>query len=80
MEIILESSNMQSAYKRVVSNNYRTLIKELKKRGVEHETAVTVGCSRKGVWYMTKTHWLHIALPNAYFDILGLRYPWINSA
>ena len=60
--------------------NYRTRIKELKKRGIDHETAVTVGCSRKGPWRMSKTHWVHIALPNGYFEILGLRYPWISSA
>jgi RNA-directed DNA polymerase len=52
--------------------NYKTRIRELKRRGVYHDTAVRAGCSRKGPWRMSRVKWVMIALPNAYFKSLGL--------
>jgi hypothetical protein len=34
--------------------NYRTRVRELKKRGIPHLEAVLNGCSRKGPWRMSK--------------------------
>jgi RNA-directed DNA polymerase len=47
--------------------NPRTRIRELRKRGIAHQLAVSVGNARKGVWRMSKVKWVIIALPNAYF-------------
>lgn len=59
--------------------NPRTRVKELKKRGVYHDTAVTTGNSRKGSWRMSKVKWVIIALPNEYIRrTLGLFLPGIN--
>lgn len=52
--------------------NRRTRIRELKKRGISHATAVRTGCARKGSWRMSRVKWVIIALPNAYFKSLGL--------
>jgi RNA-directed DNA polymerase len=52
--------------------NRRTRIRELKKRGVNHDDAVRAGCSRKGPWRMSRVKWVIMALPNAYFKSLGL--------
>lgn len=60
--------------------NYRTRIRELKKRGISHYTAVRVGCSRKGPWRMSKVKWMAFALPRAYFISLGLFLPGPPSA
>jgi len=42
--------------------NYRTRIRELKKRGISHSIALFVGCSRKGPWRMSKVKWVAYAL------------------
>jgi len=55
--------------------NYRTRIRELKKRGIPHLKAVLNGCSRKGPWRMSKVKWVAYALPRAYFISLGLFLP-----
>jgi len=47
--------------------NPRTRIRELRRRGISHRLAVSVGNARKGVWRMSKVKWVIIALPNAYF-------------
>ena len=60
--------------------NYRTRVRELKKRGISHSTAVPVGCSRKGPWRMSKVKWVAFALPRAYFISLGLFLPGPPSA
>lgn len=60
--------------------NPRTRVKELKKRGVYHLHALLTGCSRKGAWRMSKVKWVVIAMPNAYFDQLGLFLPGPRSA
>jgi len=52
--------------------NYRTRIRELKKRGISHDDAVRTGCARKGPWRMSRVKWVVMALPNAYFKSLGL--------
>jgi group II intron reverse transcriptase/maturase len=52
--------------------NYRTRIRELKKRGIKHDDALRAGCSRKGPWRMSRVKWVVMALPNAYFKSLGL--------
>lgn len=60
--------------------NYRTRIRELKKRGISHSNAVPVGCSRKGPWRMSKVKWVAFALPRAHFISLGLFLPGPASA
>jgi len=55
--------------------NYRTRIRELKKRGIPHLKAVFNGCSRKGPWRMSKVKWVAYALPRAHFISLGLFLP-----
>jgi RNA-directed DNA polymerase len=60
--------------------NPRTRVKELKKRGIYHLHALLTGCSRKGAWRMSKVKWVVIAMPNAYFDQLGLFLPGPRSA
>lgn len=52
--------------------NRKTRIRELEKRGIRHDDAVRVGCSRKGPWRMSRVKWVVMALPNAYFKSLGL--------
>ena len=56
--------------------NRRTRVGELLKKGVYHTYAVTTGCSRKGPWRMSKVKWVNIALPDTYFTLLGLVFPW----
>jgi group II intron reverse transcriptase/maturase len=57
--------------------NRKTRVTQLLKRGVSREYAVTTGCARKGTWRMSNVKWVNIALPDAYFHSLGLRFPWI---
>jgi len=57
--------------------NRRTRVRELLKRGISRNFALTTGCARKGPWRMSKVKWVHIALPDAYFTSLGLLSPWI---
>ena len=57
--------------------NRRTRVRELQKRGIYKETALKTGCSRKGAWRMSQVKWVMIALPNKYFESLGLVIPWI---
>ncbi|MEJ2467449.1 MAG: group II intron maturase-specific domain-containing protein, partial [Candidatus Thiodiazotropha sp.] len=45
--------------------NPRTKIRELRKRGISHRLAVSVGNARKGAWRMSRVKWVIIALPNA---------------
>jgi RNA-directed DNA polymerase len=60
--------------------NYRTRVRELKKRGIPHLKAVFTGCSRKGSWRMSKVKWVAYALPRAHFVSLGLFLPGPPSA
>jgi RNA-directed DNA polymerase len=60
--------------------NRRTRVRELLKRGVSRSYALTTGCARKGPWRMSIVKWVVIALPNRYFDSLGLSFPWQSSA
>ena len=55
--------------------NYRTRVRELKKRGIPHRQAVQNGCSRKGPWRMSRVKWVAYALPRAHFISLGLFLP-----
>lgn len=55
--------------------NPRTRVKELKRLGISHLKALLTGCSRKGSWRMSKVKWVVVAMPNAYFDSLGLFLP-----
>ncbi len=57
--------------------NRRTRVRELLKRGVFRDYAVTTGCARKGPWRMSVVKWVHIALPDNYFKSLGLVFPWV---
>ena len=57
--------------------NRRTRVRELLKRGISRDFALTTGCARKGPWRMSKVKWVHIALPDVYFSSLGLLFPWI---
>ena len=56
--------------------NRRTRVRELLKRGVSRDYAVTTGCARKGPWRMSWVKWVHIALPDAFFEKFGLVIPW----
>ena len=60
--------------------NYRTRIRELKKRGIPHSKAVRVGFSRKGPWRMSRVKWVAFALPRAHSISLGLFLPGPPSA
>ena len=57
--------------------NRRTRVRELLKRGVYRDQALTTGCARKGPWRMSKVKWVQIALPDAYFTSLGFLFSWI---
>ena len=57
--------------------NRRTRVRELLKRGVSRDFAVTTGCARKGPWRMSRVKWVQIALPDSYFESFGLVFPWI---
>jgi RNA-directed DNA polymerase len=57
--------------------NRRTRVRELLKRGVSRNFAITTGCARKGPWRMSKAKWVNIALPDAYFKSLRLMFPWV---
>jgi RNA-directed DNA polymerase len=56
--------------------NRKTRVRELLKRGVSQNYAVTTGCARKGPWRMSKVKWVNIALPDKHFKSLGLSFPW----
>jgi len=56
--------------------NRKTRVRELLKRGVSRNYAVTTGCARKGPWRMSKVKWVNIALPDKHFESLGLSFPW----
>jgi RNA-directed DNA polymerase len=59
--------------------NPRTRVRQLKKRGIFHKSAVMTGNARKGAWRMSRVKWLIIALPNNYFRrILGLFLPAVH--
>jgi RNA-directed DNA polymerase len=59
--------------------NPRTKIRELRKRGISHRLAVSVGNARKGAWRMSRVKWVIIALPNAYFRrVLKLFLPGVH--
>jgi RNA-directed DNA polymerase len=50
----------------------RTRFAELRKRGVNKDLAATSAGSAHGPWNLSRSPALSIALPNAYFDSLGL--------
>jgi len=56
--------------------NRKTRVRQLLKRGVCRNYAVTTGCARKGPWRMSKVKWVNIALPDKHFTSLGLSFPW----
>ena len=49
-----------------------TKFAELRKRGVNHDLAAKTAGSGHGPWRLADSPGLHIALPNAYFDLLGI--------
>ena len=49
-----------------------TRFAELRKRGVNHNLAAKTAGSGHGPWRLADSPGLHIALPNAYFDSLGI--------
>jgi RNA-directed DNA polymerase len=53
----------------------RTRFKQLRKRGVSKDLAAQTAGSARGPWRIANSPALSLALPNAYFDSLGLR-PW----
>jgi RNA-directed DNA polymerase len=57
----------------------RTRFKELRKRGVSQDLAAQTVGSAHGPWRIAKSPALNIALPNAYFDSLGLSAMVIRS-
>ena len=56
--------------------NRKTRVRELLKRGISRNFALTTGCARKGPWRMSKVKWVNIALPDKHFASLGLSFPW----
>ena len=50
-------------------------VRELLKRCITRNFALTTGCARKGPWRMSKGKWVRIAVPDAHFDSLGLVFP-----
>lgn len=50
----------------------KTKYSELRKRSVEHTLAAITVSSGRGVWHISNTLALRIALPNAYFSLSGL--------
>ncbi len=56
--------------------NRKTRVRELLKRGISRNLALTTGCARKGPWRMSKVKWVNIALPDKHFISLGLSFPW----
>jgi len=50
----------------------RTRFEELRKRGVGEDLAAKTAGSAHGPWHLAWSPALHVALPNAYFDSLGL--------
>jgi hypothetical protein len=50
-------------------------MRELLKRGIFRNFALTTGCARKGPWRMSKVKWVNIALPDKHFESLGLSFP-----
>ncbi|CCK80193.1 group II intron reverse transcriptase/maturase [Desulfobacula toluolica] len=55
--------------------NPGTKIRNLLKRGIPFQYAVTCGNSRKKHWRMSRVKWVVMALPNKYFLSLGLFLP-----
>jgi RNA-directed DNA polymerase len=51
---------------------FRMRYRQLRKRGVERRLAFQTAKSNHGPWRLAKSPALAIALPNAYFDSLGL--------
>jgi RNA-directed DNA polymerase len=60
--------------------NRRTRIRHLLACGIQRVPALTTGCARKGPWRMSRAYWVHLALPDSYFESLGLQFPWIDPA
>jgi len=60
--------------------NRRTRVRELLRRGVSRNYALTTGCARKGPWHMSIVKWVVIALPDLHFETLGLSFPWLSPA
>jgi RNA-directed DNA polymerase len=56
--------------------NRKTRVRELLKRGISRNFALTTGCARKGPWRRSKVKWVNIALPDKHFESLGLSFPW----
>ena len=50
----------------------KTRFAELRKRGGGKDLAAQIAGSRKGLWQLSRSHALSIALPGAYFESLGL--------
>ena len=50
----------------------KTRFAELRKRGVKRDLAAKTAGSGHGPWRLADSPGLHIALPNAYFDSLGI--------
>ncbi len=50
----------------------KTRFAELRKRGVGKDLAAQTAGSRKGLWHLSRSPALSIALPGAYFESLGL--------
>ena len=55
--------------------NPRTRVRNLLKRGISFEYAITCGNSNKKYWRMSRVKWVVIALPTSYFLSLGLFLP-----
>jgi RNA-directed DNA polymerase len=70
---------MRGISRNVKYGRVRCVVWEEGQRG-STRLALLTGCSRKGPWRMSKVKWVVIAMPNAYFDSLGLFLPGPRSA
>jgi RNA-directed DNA polymerase len=55
----------------------KTRFAELRKRGASKSQAATTAGSSRGLWHLSRSPTLNLALPGAYFDSLGL--PTLNE-
>jgi RNA-directed DNA polymerase len=56
--------------------NPRTRVRHLLGLGISRDYAVKTGSASKGCWRMSQVKWVMIAMPNRYFEKLGLVIPW----
>jgi len=72
MEEVCERNNLLEALKRKQWKRGRTRFAELRRRGVGKDLAACTAGSPHGPWRLSRSPALSYALPNAFFEDLGL--------